>query len=744
MSKGNKKSNVNVNVNVREILKTDSKDADVSVHNMSTFDNQNNLPRLPIPKLASTLERFMQVVTPLLTPCQVEKTKSILQSFQEKDGPKLQTLLEAYENNVQKKGAFGSYIEEFWNDAYLVPNDPLVLNVNPYFLLEEDADAKIAKDQILRAASLAFNSLKFVASVKNETMAPDLVRGTSLCMDQFKSLFGACRIPSEERDRVQVDDKSCHVIVMFRNQIYSFQGLSLAPDDENNDGDEFGIGNCNDGDDGNNGEVKVIVNEADIAHILLSIVSDGKRTTKAASVQKAIGVLTTLPRNSWAKARQYISKLTDRNTNNFKIIDSGLFVLALDEFMPINVHEAAANMLHGTHMMVSSSTDEESNITPSTRTIVSPIPSLIYQGGTCCNRFYDKLQIIVCEDGSAGINFEHSAVDGHTTLRFVSDVFAETIVAFAKSVTQSIYRGDCPIPSIIHAKVSRAAQTNNIEGKDKNEKSFLDTNPKKLTFDFDGEICNQIVYAESKLGDAVSADDTYVLEWKGFGKNLIVHNSLSPDSFVQMTILIAYYKLYGDIVNSYESVLTKQFFHGRTEAMRSTTSFASNLMKCWTNPKTRREEKLNALSEATRAHSKRTKQASQGMGVDRHLFALKCIGEKNNVHSELFSSEAWKALNHTVISTSNCGNPSLRLFGFGPVVPDGFGIGYIIKDNGLQYGISSKHRQTMRYALSLKETLLEMQDLLEPMNAAPVGIRRTSIDNGTITNQILARFGGLK
>lgn len=28
---------------------------------------------------------------------------------------------------------------------------------------------------------------------------------------------------------------------------------------------------------------------------------------------------------------------------------------------------------------------------------------------------------------------------------------------------------------------------------------------------------------------------------------------------------------------------------------------------------------------------------------------------------------------------SNCGNPSLRLFGFGPVVRDGFGIGYIIK-----------------------------------------------------------------
>ena len=33
------------------------------------------------------------------------------------------------------------------------------------------------------------------------------------------------------------------------------------------------------------------------------------------------------------------------------------------------------------------------------------------------------------------------------------------------------------------------------------------------------------------------------------------------------------------------------------------------------------------------------------------------------------------------------GNPALRLFGFGPVVSDGFGIGYIIKEEGLQVDI---------------------------------------------------------
>jgi hypothetical protein len=31
---------------------------------------------------------------------------------------------------------------------------------------------------------------------------------------------------------------------------------------------------------------------------------------------------------------------------------------------------------------------------------------------------YDKLQIIVCANGEAGINFEHTGVDGHTVLRY--------------------------------------------------------------------------------------------------------------------------------------------------------------------------------------------------------------------------------------------------------------------------------------------------------------------------------------
>ena len=64
------------------------------------------------------------------------------------------------------------------------------------------------------------------------------------------------------------------------------------------------------------------------------------------------------------------------------------------------------------------------------------------------------------------------------------------------------------------------------------------------------------------------------------------------------------------------------------------------------------------------------------------------------------------------MSTSNCGNPALRLFGFGPVSPDGFGLGYIIKDDGLSVCAASKHLQTRRFLDTLQGYLEEVQRVL--------------------------------
>jgi hypothetical protein len=313
-------------------------------------------------------------------------------------------------------------------------------------------------------------------------------------------------------------------------------------------------------------------------------------------------------------------------------------------------------------------------------------------------------------DGRAGINFEHSAIDGHTALRLVSDIFADNVLSFAQSITKTIYSDSKLFPSLIQAEVRRADAGN----------SAL-TTPRKLNFDLPQSVLDKIYFAETAMGDEIVASDTFVLEFDGFGKNMIVHNKLSPDSFVQLSMQLAYYRLYGKIVSQYEPVLMKSFYHGRTEAMRAATELASNFCNLWLNHAATKREKLEALRAATEHHSVGIKLSASGKGLERHLFALMKIAEKNGIPTpDFFSSAAYKKLNQTVLSTSNCGNPSLRLFGFGPVVQDGFGIGYIIRDNGIQYSISSKHRQTKRFASALKRTLTDMGDLLQPLSSVTV------------------------
>jgi carnitine O-acetyltransferase len=88
-------------------------------------------------------------------------------------------------------------------------------------------------------------------------------------------------------------------------------------------------------------------------------------------------------------------------------------------------------------------------------------------------------------------------------------------------------------------------------------------------------------------------------------------------------------------------------------------------------------------------------------------------GQHNHSMPLLFADGGWDKLNNTIISTSNCGNPSLRHFGFGPTTGDGFGIGYIIKDEGISICASSKHRQTKRFVDALESYLLEIRRILK-------------------------------
>jgi carnitine O-acetyltransferase len=533
-------------------------------------------------------------------------------------------------------------------------------------------------------------------------------------MYQFSRLFGTARVPTENGCHIGQDPDSQHLVVLCHGQFYWFDVL-----DDNSD---------------------IIMTEKDIAINLQTIIDDAQQTPIQEAAKSALGVLSTENRKVWSGLRDVLTRNEgSNNADCLGIVDSALFILCLDYTEPISGADLSQNVLCGTSHV-------EKGV----------------QIGTCTNRWYDKLQIIVCKNGSAGINFEHTGVDGHTVLRFASDVYTDTILRFARTINgqaPSLWASNSPDPS------------------KRDPASFGDvsTTPHKLEWDMIPELSIAVRFAETRLADLIQQTEFQVLEFAAYGKNFITAMGFSPDAFVQMAFQAAYYGLYGRVECTYEPAATKVFLHGRTEAIRSVTIESVDFVQTfWAeNPPA---QKVDALKKACQKHVENTRDCAQAQGFDRHLYAIFCVwqravdeegaeaassnglssngyspieagserdpssvvgspgrtsilsdgdiditreshtnGSRHGTHSMpiIFADSGWDKLNTTILSTSNCGNPSLRQFGFGPTTGDGFGIGYIIKDDGISICASSKHRQTKRFVDTLESYLLEIRRILK-------------------------------
>ncbi|PSK45211.1 hypothetical protein B9Z65_2351 [Elsinoe australis] len=655
-----------------------------------TFAAQDKLPRLPIPDLEASLKKYLVALQPLQSPREHSDTESAVHDFLRSEGPELQDKLKKYAAGKT------SYIEQFWYDSYLNFDNPVVLNLNPFFLLEDDPTPE-RSNQVTRAASLVVSALSFIRAVRKEELPPDTLRGQPLDMYQYSRMFGTARIPTENGCQIGQDPDAKHVVVMAHGQFYWFDVM-----DENSD---------------------LIMTEKDISINLQTIVDDASQTPIQDAAKGAVGVLSTENRKIWSGLRDVLSR--DEGSNNadcLNIVDTALFILCMDYTEPKTPADLCMNMLCGT-------SEVERGV----------------QVGTCTNRWYDKLQIIVCKNGSAGINFEHTGVDGHTVLRFASDVYTDTILRFARTINgqaPSLWSSMSPDPS------------------KRDPESFGDvsTTPHKLEWDMVPEVSTALRFAETRLADLIGQNEFATLEFSQYGKNFMTSMGFSPDAFVQMAFQAAYYGLYGRMECVYEPAMTKIYYHGRTEAIRSVTPESSNFVKTFwgENPA---QDKVNTLRKACERHTVITKECAKAQGQDRHLYALFCVWQRSmdadlasnasgsvatsaspngtaspsmdsapsmeeeisparrtttNSHNmpALFADGGWDKLNNTILSTSNCGNPSLRHFGFGPTSGDGFGIGYIIKDGSVSICASSKHRQTKRFVDAIESYFTEIRKLL--------------------------------
>ncbi|KAM4695911.1 carnitine O-acetyltransferase isoform 1-T1 [Rhinophrynus dorsalis] len=331
--------------------------------------HQEGLPRLPIPPLQQTLEKYMLALEPLVSQEEWSHTKQLVEDFRTSGvGERLQRGLERKAKKTE------NWLSEWWlQTAYLEYRLPVVVHSSPGVVLPKQ-DFVDRQGQLRFAAKLIEGVLDFKTMIDNETLPVEYLAGRQLCMNQYYQILSSCRIPGPKRDSVvnysQVKKPPTHITVVhnfqfFELDVYNSDGTPLTSDQ--------------------------------IFTQLEKIWGTSLQTNK-----EPIGILTTNHRNSWAKA--YNNLIKDKiNKESVRTIQKSIFTVCLDAPMPkvsdeLYMSRVAAQMLHGGGSRWNSG-----------------------------NRWFDKtLQFIVAEDGSCGLVYEHAPAEGPPIVALLDHVVEYT------------------------------------------------------------------------------------------------------------------------------------------------------------------------------------------------------------------------------------------------------------------------------------------------------------------------------
>lgn len=212
---------------------------------------QPSLPRLPIPQLDKTCERYLASIRPLLNDEEFRNSEKMVKDFQTNSGLELQKLLQ--EKDAANKHT--NYISGPWFDMYLKDRVPLPINYNPLLMMKYD-ERKEYNDQLIRISNIVVSSLRLMKSLRKNYLAPEVFhlnpvksdtdffknlikmipssistyvayafKAYPLDMSQYMGLFGATRIPELDKDRIYRNDNTKHIVVLKNGHFYTVDVL---------------------------------------------------------------------------------------------------------------------------------------------------------------------------------------------------------------------------------------------------------------------------------------------------------------------------------------------------------------------------------------------------------------------------------------------------------------------------------------------------------------------------------------
>jgi len=220
--------------------------------------------------------------------------------------------------------------------------------------------------------------------------------------------------------------------------------------------------------------------------------------------------------------------------------------------------------------------------------------------------------------------------------------------------------------------------------------------------------------ADKAAMDLISSQELTFYETT-YGKAAIKKFGVSPDSWAQMIIQLAYRRLVGDKRNggTYEAATTRKFFKGRTETIKVVTTQSDAWVKSMDDPAVDTAERKRLFDEAAMKHIQLAKNCGNGQGVDRHMLGLKQLVQKGEETPSVFLDPLVTRASYWVISTSAIFSKHFPVYGWGEVVPDGFGVAYVTGyDDRLQYTITSRTESpNARFRDEIAKAAVDLYDL---------------------------------
>ncbi|MEV6276898.1 choline/carnitine O-acyltransferase [Nocardia sp. NPDC051832] len=272
--------------------------------------------------------------------------------------------------------------------------------------------------------------------------------------------------------------------------------------------------------------------------------------------------------------------------------------------------------------------------------------------GDSGNRWFDKaVSFIVFGNGQAGINVEHCGLDGTTILSFV-DTLLETSAADHAARSGARSQGRPPLAPI--------------------------------EFVLNEELRADIAAAGADFAEYAAANATTTVSFENFGTTRAKQLGISPDAFAQLSYQLAHRRSKGFTGATYESIATRQWRNGRTEAMRVVTPELVAFVDAVQDPAASKETRVAAARTAAAAHVERAKQCQAGDAPEQHLWELQWIQRRRGAELgvtepiPLYDSPGWLIMRNDYLSTSSAPSVNIEYFGFGSTSPTCIGIAYVL------------------------------------------------------------------